>query len=269
MGGRGHVRDQQSCGLADPLSGLAHCQFHQLFCPIHQLYLYPVLYQFWHRAAYPPPLVLVTVTNKQIVLIEKYVTTFANVSKHNVRPTTTYQFQTTTVAPQYGSPYPAPLVTNTVIQNVTANIPSGDFFLLSPFYTNYCPLDIVSIGLTNVQKVTNFLASAVTNIVTSTNASTFTSTMVQIGNFTNYTFIVNPVTCTQSGPPTGLYEGIEKIQFVYAPYDSLLGQTFTPVTNNYSMVAVVNSQPVVQKFQRIVTAPDFRLPLWTLETHPS
>ena len=36
-------------------------------------------------------------------------------------------------------------------------------------------------------------------------------------------------------PAAGLYEGIKKIQFVRANFDSLLGQSFQPVTNFYTM----------------------------------
>ena len=54
-----------------------------------------------------------------------------------------------------------------------------------------------------------------------------------------------------------LYQGIGRIQFVRANYDSLLSQFFQPITNIYSMIVVSNSQPHVQFFQRMVTTPDF------------
>jgi len=43
---------------------------------------------------------------------------------------------------------------------------------------------------------------------------------------------------------------------VRADFDSLLGQTFQPITTEYTMTAVTNSHTVVQRFQRVVTAPD-------------
>ena len=58
-----------------------------------------------------------------------------------------------------------------------------------------------------------------------------------------------------NGP--GLREGIEKMQFVRADYDSLLGQFFQPITNIFTTVMVTNSQAVNQTFQRVVTTPDF------------
>jgi hypothetical protein len=53
-----------------------------------------------------------------------------------------------------------------------------------------------------------------------------------------------------------LYQGIENVKFARADFDSLLSQFFQPVTNNYTMVVVTNSQAVTQHFQRVVTAPD-------------
>jgi len=205
---------------------------------------------------YPPVLTLVTASNAHPYLLEKYVTTFGNVFPNKTKPTTTIQQQTTTVTANTGAPYPALPVTNTVVKNITLNTPSGDFFLLPPFYTNYCPLDILYTGLTNVYTTTNFLTSANTNLVTATNTVTYSSTLIQISSFTNYTFVINPVSCLASNPPPALYEGIEKMTLVKSSYDSLLGQYFQPITNNYSLVTVTNSKAVVQHFQRIVAQPD-------------
>jgi hypothetical protein len=80
---------------------------------------------------------------------------------------------------------------------------------------------------------------------------------------TNYIYIAEPIICnTGSGGGTatnapGLYQGINKIQFVQASFDSLLGQFFQPITNTYSMHLVSGSKLVNQTFQRVVTAPDF------------
>jgi hypothetical protein len=70
-----------------------------------------------------------------------------------------------------------------------------------------------------------------------------------------------------TGP--GLREGIEKIQFVRANYDSLLGQFFQPITNTFTVVLVTNSHAVNQTFQRVVTTPDFILSAADLTTGPS
>jgi hypothetical protein len=55
---------------------------------------------------------------------------------------------------------------------------------------------------------------------------------------------------------TGLYQGIEKIQFINAPFDSLVGQSFQPITNTFTTTFVVGSKTVTNKFQRVVTTPD-------------
>jgi hypothetical protein len=53
-----------------------------------------------------------------------------------------------------------------------------------------------------------------------------------------------------------LREGIEKINFFRRDFDSLLGQTWSPITNIYTLTAVTNNAPVVQTFFRAVNAPD-------------
>lgn len=214
---------------------------------------------------YPPVLTLVTVSNAHPYLLEKFVTKFANVfpdpgHKGNYSPNTTVKRQTISVVPNTGAPYGSPPLTNITTQTITyTGVPSGDFILLPPFYTNVCPVDILYAGLTNVLAITNVLTGTTTNIVTATNTSVYTSTLIQINYFTNYTFVINPVTCATVAPPTGLYQGIERINFVKSSYDSLLGQYFQPITNNYSLVLVTNSQAQVQHLQRIVTAPDILL----------
>ena len=71
----------------------------------------------------------------------------------------------------------------------------------------------------------------------------------------NRSFVAGGEHCRESNA-TGLYQGIEKIQFISAPYDSLLGQTFQPITNNYTMVFISGSKAQLQTFQRVVTTPD-------------
>jgi hypothetical protein len=66
----------------------------------------------------------------------------------------------------------------------------------------------------------------------------------------------------------GFYQGIKNVKFVQAPFDSLLGQFFQPVTNTFTMVLVTNSQPVTQYFQRVVTAPDFTFSAADLASGP-
>lgn len=153
--------------------------------------------------------------------------------------------QTVSLGTKNGQPFPAPIVTNITSKNITlTNIISGEYIIIPP---SQCGWEIVSVLLTNVVRETNVITSA-------TNTTGFVGSQNIVTLFTNHTFVVRPITCT--APGTGLYEGIQKIQFVRADFDSLLGQTFQPITTEYTMTAVTNSHTVVQRFQRVVTAPD-------------
>ena len=188
---------------------------------------------------YPPPLTLVTVSNPVPYLLEKFVTTFANVFPdpfHPLRPTTSYKFQTTTVTPPVGAPYGSPYLTNTILTTKIVNQPSGDFFVLPMFQTNVCPVDILYVGLTNVLAVTNFLTSTTTNLVTTSNSVTYSATLAQIFYFTNYTFVTHPTTCLEESNAVRKFRGIGGVHFVRNDrYDYLLGQFIEPITNYYTM----------------------------------
>jgi hypothetical protein len=78
---------------------------------------------------------------------------------------------------------------------------------------------------------------------------------------TNHAIVAFPIICSSAVPGatanvTGLYQGLQKLQFVQASYDSLIGQYFEPVTNTYSAVFVTNYVSIRQTFQRVVTSPD-------------
>ncbi len=217
---------------------------------------------------------LVVVTNYTPYLQERWGYTFANLFTNHYYSKSVSYLQSITVAPANGSPYGTPSTTNAVTQAlVNTNLPSGDFFVLTPFGTNVCPFDILYTGLTNVTAVTNFITSASTNVVINTNVVTssnsYAFSQVLITYFTNYTFVINPVTCSTVTNGPGLYQGIEKIQFVGSKFDSTLGQLYQPITNYYTLVLVTNSQAVVQHFQRIVTAPDILLAAADLASTPA
>ncbi|MBL9136948.1 MAG: hypothetical protein JNK85_13840 [Verrucomicrobiales bacterium] len=53
-----------------------------------------------------------------------------------------------------------------------------------------------------------------------------------------------------------LRPGVEKIRFVRANYDSILGNTFRAITNIYTSQAVTNSRLIAQTVRRPVTVPD-------------
>lgn len=160
-------------------------------------------------------------------------------------------------SPGYGSPYPGTIVTNTTIQSIiVSNSVSGEYFVLPAGQCGWrfssqppgFPFANV-IASTNVISTTTNITAAATN-VTTTSIVTY---------FTNHTYVVYPITCATATPAAGLYEGIEKLQFVRANYDSLIGQFFRPVTNTYTMTLVTNSQTVVQTIEVVATQPDILL----------
>jgi len=57
---------------------------------------------------------------------------------------------------------------------------------------------------------------------------------------------------TNAANPT-FFGGVEKVTFVKIPYT---GATFTPVTYNYSKLAIVNGQQTTVQFTRFITQPD-------------
>jgi Putative Ig domain len=189
--------------------------------------------------------------------------TFGNVVTYTLVTNSLVQFQiqTTTIAPAIGAPGGS-LVTNTSTKSTTfrTNIVSGDFFLIP---TNLCGLEVLSILSYNVVAVTNLLgASATTNSTTTTVAST---NVVIVS--TNHVLLVAP--CEFIGgsggtnSTTGIYEGIERIQFVRVPdqnIDPLTGnfiQGFV-ITNTYTLMVRPpgSSRATPQTFQRVLTQPD-------------
>ena len=121
-----------------------------------------------------------------------------------------------------------------------------------------------------VQATTNFLTSGHHQFCNHHQYHRSVSNSVSLVTyFTNYSYEIYPVSCTVTSGATGLYRGIENVKFVKSSYDSLIGQFFQPITNNYTMVMVTNSQNVTQHFQRVVTTPDFLLDAQDLTTGPS
>jgi hypothetical protein len=136
--------------------------------------------------------------------------------------------------------------TNVVLTNVN----SGDFFIVPPAWCGYT---IIATQLVSTVYSTNVFAA--TNLPGINNVGQ-QYTVTTVSSFSNYTFVIQPQICTLEAPPAALREGIEKVQFVRANFDSLLGQFFQPITNDYTMVKVTNSQAVVEYYQRVVTRPD-------------
>jgi hypothetical protein len=226
---------------------------------------------FTNSLIYGEP-ILKVVTNYVPYLQPIYYDTFANVfTNHYYSSSSVSYLQTTTIGPIIGGAYAAGIHTNQgpLQAMVNYNIPSGDFFVLSLFNTNGCPLDILRTGYTTVIATTNVIP-AVTNINTivvnnggtvTSNSTTVTTSQSVITFFTNYVYVVNPVTCGTVTNATDEYQGIGHVQFVPLPteeVDPLTGNLYSQFifTNYYTMVAYTNNQYVTRYFERIITTPD-------------
>jgi hypothetical protein len=245
-------------------------------------------------APYGSPQISVIVTNGTTCVGQQvYSTTFANVITNgnlannpnivggagitlNYSPNTVTTVVTTSVGTQYGAPYGSPLVTNTTVQTVTlAGTTSGEYFVIPAGQCGWKIIPTPGFPIANVVAITNIIASATnnpvtTNGVTTTNATTgFVTTQSEVTYFTNHTYVVEPIDCLSTAAGTGLYQGIGRVQFVRADFDSLIGQFFQPITNEYTMVTVTNSQPITQYIQRVVTAPDFEFSAADLAPGPA
>jgi hypothetical protein len=148
-------------------------------------------------------------------------------------------------------------LTNVTRRTYLTNSVVGEFFILP---TNSCALSVLGTMLTNVIVNTNFIVQS-TNNPTVTNSFGTTNTLSYeaaiLDYFTNHAFVVLPVQCVTN--TAELRQGLEQIRFVRADYDSLLGRFFRPITNDYSMTAVVSNTAVVQRFRRVITAPDLQI----------
>ncbi len=150
------------------------------------------------------------------------------------------------------SPYDAfgtPPHTNTSSFTYAIYTVAGDYYIVP---TNLCGIAISALQATLVTSQTNVVA-AFTNLPPGlTNAQSFTQVVINYA--TNHAFTYYPVDCVSSN--TGLFQGIEKVTFIKANYDSLLGRFFAPITNYYHLNAVTNSTVVRQTIRRVVTQPD-------------
>ena len=190
------------------------------------------------------PATLVVTTVYVTNIVQFYQNSFGNVITNRTYSSTSFAIQTIKAGPPIGWPAGTPFVTNTTLQPFQSNIFSGDFYIIS---NGACGPNIIQTLQTNVNVVTN-------NIVGITNANGQMYVQNLISYFTNYVLVVQPCTLVTNG--SGLYQGVGKIHFIKTTYDSLFGQFYQPITNQYTMVLVTNSQYVTQTFQRVVTAPD-------------
>ena len=196
------------------------------------------------------PASLVVVTNQVTNIVQFYQNSFANVVVNSNYPSTTFAIQTISVGPMVGAPAGSPFVTNVTYQTFTSNVVSGDYFIIT---NGTCGPNIIQTLQTNLNVVTNLVVGT-----TNANGQAFTENLISY--FTNYAFVELPCTLTTNAPAD--YQGIGRMQFmrvsdVSDPYDYQNQQFRIPITNQYTMSLFTNGQYLTQKFQRIVTRPDF------------
>ncbi len=198
-------------------------------------------------AGSPGTVVLTTVLTTNAVQLFTY--TFGNVITNSsfTQGTAVIQTITTTngvTTTNNGAPF-------------SINILNGDFFLIP---TNQCGFSIVSTNFASLIIATNFIAS-----VTNTNGQAFTENLITFS--TNHTLLLSVPNCVSNS--IALREGIEKVHFFRQDFDSLLGQSWTPVTNTYHLTAVTNGAPVVQTLFRTTTQPDILFTAGDLTAGPA
>jgi hypothetical protein len=172
---------------------------------------------------------------------------FPNVADHIGRQWIT--IQTTSVTNSPFAPVGSPLVTNTTSVTYPTNVIVGEYAILPP---TGCGINILGVQATTTTLETNLVNSVINGIPGATNAQFFTQTVIDY--FTNHVFLINPIVCLTN--TVALRQGVGKVSFVHTEFDSLLGQFYTPITNNYTLTAVTNFQLFPQHIQRVVTQPD-------------
>lgn len=149
------------------------------------------------------------------------------------------------------SPYSVPpnyILQTNVGKDSTRRGPGGDFYILPTNTVGYIfvpGLVITNKGSTNIID-TNFVSI-------SPSAVRYRETVYY---FTNYAYVVYPIQLLPSTNATDLFQGIERISFVRRDYDSLLGQSWETITNNYTLTSVSQSGLILHPVRRVITEPD-------------
>lgn len=200
----------------------------------------------WDPIGTPPHLVLTTTFTTNVA--QRFIHNFANVVTNTYYTNVTSAAVTTIVAPSPTSPVGSGILQTNTSQTITVSPGvSGDYYLLG---VGECQPKIVSTQLVSLVVTTN-LTQFTTNILG--DGQSFSQSTVTF--FTNRIFVVNP--CDRLTGTVGLRQGMDRFTFVRQNFDSLLGRFFQPVTNYYTLIGITNSTLVPQRFERVITRPDF------------
>jgi hypothetical protein len=199
-----------------------------------------------------PPSHVVTKTTFTTNLITTYQHTFGNVVTNTFSTRGLVGVVTFTLSNSPFAPAGTPPTTNTTVKIFPVNGSFGTFFILP---TNLCSAQVLSNVLTTVTITTN-LPVTTTPPPGTVNTNTIVFTPGSVTFSTNFFTAILGVSCPTNA--VGTFGGVEKIHFIRRDFDSLINQTWDPVTNDYTMVELVtNDVKVLRHFRRTVRRPDF------------
>lgn len=155
------------------------------------------------------------------------------------------------------------ICTNVAVSNLTVRAYFGDYYILP---SNLCSVAIISTQLIAAITVTNATIVA-TNAPGTTNTANEFFSQTPTYTFNQYIYQVRPVVCPSNS--VALRQGIEQVRFVRRDFDSLLNRFFYPITNDYTINAITNSQVVPQTIRRVVLSPDLLITADDLLTTPA
>ena len=187
------------------------------------------------------------------IVVTNYSDVFLNIFTNSFS-TNTFVTITTTNIGACSNGIAGTLCTNITQVSFYTNIISGDFFIVPPEWN--CGYSILSTQAVNQVGITNTVTATIPPGVPDIGQQYSVTT---ISYYTNRLLVIQPVICQTVPAPPALRQGIEKVQFKRANFDSLIGQFFQPITNTYTMIKVTNSQPVTEYYQRVITQPDILL----------
>jgi len=225
----------------------------------------------WGIAGSPPTLAVVT--NYSTNVAYRYQYQFGNVvtnSYYTSSPVTVAAVSVGSAPWSVAGSTNTVLLTNTTVTQMMVPEVGGEYYVLP---TNACGILILSNVLTTVIATTNLVIAPLTNqpATTNTGGTTVAYTnysLSYIYYYTNHQVAYVPVDCTGGTNVTVNARGVEKITFVRRDYDSLIGQFFAPVTNNFTMGSITNNTNAVLYLRRAVQNPDFLFRAEDLATSP-
>jgi hypothetical protein len=202
---------------------------------------YVVIQNSFDPITYQPTNVINGV-NYGYTMFDPFVPGVADAVEYPHDPTTPYTFSSVSSKILFFGDY---------YQRLSRDDIGGLRFLLSK--NNLVTENLINTGNSTITRATGALAGSVSN---QSPWTIWLGTSNVIG--TNVLLFTN-LTATATNIPLvtqALRPGVDKIRFVRVDFDSLIGQSFVPVTNIYTDVYISNGVFFAQKVQRVMTAPD-------------